>query len=582
MSKASIKSLYLHFLDEFLSTDDQFRIMLESNALALITELETGKERITRSELSVREIATKLDITTLTYTSEDPIGAMFEAWNNQASFLNEIWIDGECDMERLGPSLIESEWSSSLELQENQSRVMVQAIALSSEEFPLNWHSKLNNCSLSLKQWGMADMADAYLYAQMELKKLEQDWKRLQKRAGLTFIELYKFWSSPAHKKLSQAVTKAEQECEDLCEKARFDLERLEQERLEQERLRIEYEAEERKRKEIVERERQQQERFEQERKELEKFEKERQLKERFERERKELERFEKERLRLEQEEIKRKEFEQYAKEKKLREKLEKEQIERERLKRERQEEARKEAERQLHDRLEREALERKKQESFERAQQQKLQEEKERLQQEEMVAEQAREIRKKRKRFTAVFICILLAAYALGYFISVSEGDSYDSLGSESKPLTSEKIVSTNNDIEYKTSISVKRENEEKSLSASFPPQSVWLQGGLYGHDNPAAAIRRVRITEIQSGRYEVTISNQFGFVCSIDFNSNGNPLRLRACSSANEPSWSVSPQEINLKCEQYSSEVICRGQYELSSGAYSSPSEMVIARKL
>jgi parvulin-like peptidyl-prolyl isomerase len=671
MSKASVKSLYLHFLDEFLSTDDQFSQMLETNALALLTELEAGKARITRSELNVREIASKLDVLRLTYTSDDPIGAMIEAWNIQANILNEIWIEGDCDMERLGPSLIALEWSSSLEIQENQSRVMVKTIALSSSEFPMLWYEKLNNCSSSLNQWGVADLAEAYLDAQMELKKLEQDWKRLQKREGLTLIELYKFWSAPSHKKLSQAVTKAEQECEDLCEKARLDRERLEQERLDQERLRIEYEAEERKRYEMAERERQQQERFERERVELERFERERlelerlekvrQVKERLERERKQLERFEKERLRLEREESERKVFEKQAQELKRRERLEKERIELERLKRERLEEARKETERKLQDRLEREALEREKKESFARAQQEKLQEEKERKQQEELAAQQAQEIRKKRKRFTAIAICLLLVA--LGYYISVSEEDSYYSVGSTSQPFMSDKSFSTNNGLEYRTRhILVETENEAKSLiiqikngakfedlakkfskdagsnlgggdlgwepassyvpefsnamvklnkgqiselpvktqfgfhiirmddarvlqpaiSASLPPQSAWLQNGLYGHDNPAAALKQVRITEIQSGRYSVTISNQFGFACSIEFDSNGNPFRLRACSSATEPSWSASPQVIDLRCEKSPAELVCRGKYELSSGAYSSPSEMVIALRL
>jgi hypothetical protein len=122
MSKASVKSLYLHFLDEFLGTDERFSQTLEANALALINEFDVGKARIESAESGVREFATKFGIERLEFTPADPIGAMVEDWNNQADALNAIWSEGVCDMERLGPSLLTTNWSASLEQQENQSQ----------------------------------------------------------------------------------------------------------------------------------------------------------------------------------------------------------------------------------------------------------------------------------------------------------------------------------------------------------------------------------------------------------------------------------------------------------------------------
>jgi hypothetical protein len=366
MSKASVKSLYLHFLDEFLGTDERFSQTLEANALALINEFDVGKARIESAESSVREFATKFGIERLDFTPADPIGAMVEAWNNQADALNAIWSEGVCDMERMGPSLLPNNWSASLEQQENQSQIMLRMMVALSADFPSRWQDKLRTCSSALAAWGIEDLVEAHRHALGELTTLEKDWQQLRERSGLTLIELHNFWSATTHKKLEQAIKKAEQECENLCEKARLlrerkDQEHKELERLELERLKHEREEQDRKERENLERVRNLKERLEQERNELErleherlnherlklereeqerkerdKLERHRNLKERLEQERKELERLERERLKLERDEKERKELKKIERERKLKERLEQERKELERLERER------------------------------------------------------------------------------------------------------------------------------------------------------------------------------------------------------------------------------------------------------
>ena len=519
MSKASVKSLYLHFLDEYLSTDERFSQMLEENALALLDELDASKARITRAESDVRKLTTNLGVARLNYSLADPIGAMVDSWNNQADNLNAIWGEGVCDMERLGPSLLPSDWSVKLERQEAQARDLVKTIVESSAEFPSRWNDALRKCSSGLQQWGVEDLAELYRQAQEELGVLVQDWQQLLGREDLTLTEVHKFWSTPKHKKFAETVRKAEQECEDLCKNAilqreREEQERKERERLEREKIKREREEQERKERERVKREREEQERLRleseaKERKEKEKLDRERELEERHEREQRELERLERERLQKKQKDIDRKEKEKLERNSKLNERLEQERGELERLELERVDAARKAAERKI--RKERE--------------------------QEKLAAQQAIEARKRRNNFIIGIVGVTLGILAnhLGLF----DGGS-----------------------------------------TSLPPQPAWLKAGLYGHDNAAAALKPVRITEAKTGTYSVTINNQFEFTCSIEFDGNGDPARLKACSAAT--GWAASPKVIDMRCDQLPTEIVCRGKYQLSSGSnYSSASEMVIARR-
>ena len=534
MSTASVKSLYLHFLDEYLSTDERFSQMLEENALALLDELDASKARITRAESDVRKLTTNLGVARLNYSLADPIGAMVDSWNNQADNLNAIWGEGVCDMERLGPSLLPSDWSVKLERQEAQARDLVKTIVESSAEFPSRWNDALRKCSSGLQQWGVEDLAELYRQAQEELGVLVQDWQQLLGREDLTLSEVHKFWSTPKHKKFAETVRKAEQECEDLCKNAilqreREEQERKERERLEREKIKREREEQERKERERAKREREEQERKERERvkrereeqerlrleseakerKEKEKLDRERELEERHEREQRELERLERERLQKKQKDIDRKEKEKLERNSKLNERLEQERGELERLELERVDAARKAAERKI--RKERE--------------------------QEKLAAQQAIEARKRRNNFIIGIVGVTLGILAnhLGLF----DGGS-----------------------------------------TSLPPQPAWLKAGLYGHDNAAAALKPVRITEAKTGTYSVTINNQFEFTCSIEFDGNGDPARLKACSAAT--GWAASPKVIDMRCDQLPTEIVCRGKYQLSSGSnYSSASEMVIARR-
>ena len=544
MSKASVKSLYLHFLDEYLSTDERFSQMLEENALALLDELDASKARITRAESDVRKLTTNLGVARLNYSLADPIGAMVDSWNNQADNLNAIWGEGVCDMERLGPSLLPSGWSVKLERQEAQARDLVKTIVESSAEFPSRWNDALRKCSSGLQQWGVEDLAELYRQAQEELGVLVQDWQQLLGREDLTLSEVHKFWSTPKHKKFAETVRKAEQECEDLCKNAILQREREEQERkerkrLEREKIKREREEQERKERERVKREREEQERLRleseaKERKEKEKLDRERELEERHEREQRELERLERERLQKKQKDIDRKEKEKLERNSKLNERLEQERGELERLELERVDAARKAAERKIRKERELERLELERVDAARKAAERKIRKERE---QEKLAAQQAIEARKRRNNFIIGIVGVTLGILAnhLGLF----DGGS-----------------------------------------TSLPPQPAWLKAGLYGHDNAAAALKPVRITEAKTGTYSVTINNQFEFTCSIEFDGNGDPARLKACSAAT--GWAASPKVIDMRCDQLPTEIVCRGKYQLSSGSnYSSASEMVIARR-
>ena len=573
MSKASVKSLYLHFLDEYLSTDERFSQMLEENALALLDELDASKARITRAESDVRKLATNLGVARLNYSLADPIGAMVDSWNNQADNLNAIWGEGVCDMERLGPSLLPSDWSVKLERQEAQARDLVKTIVESSAEFPSRWNDALRKCSSGLQQWGVEDLAELYRQAQEELGVLVQDWQQLLGREDLTLTEVHKFWSTPKHKKFAETVRKAEQECEELCKNAilqreREEQERKERERLEREKIKREREEQERKERERAKREREEQERKERERvkrereeqerlrleseakerKEKEKLDRERGLEERHEREQRELERLERERLQKKQKDIDRKEKEKLERNSKLNERLEQEREELERLELERVDAARKAAERKIRKERELERLELERVDAARKAAERKIRKERE---QERLAAQQAIEARKRRNNFIIGIVGVTLGILAnhLGLF----DG------GSTSLP---------------------PQLGFFNGGSTSLPPQPAWLKAGLYGHDNAAAALKPVRITEAKTGTYSVTINNQFEFTCSIEFDGNGDPARLKACSAAT--GWAASPKVIDMRCDQLPTEIVCRGKYQLSSGSnYSSASEMVIARR-
>jgi hypothetical protein len=594
MSNASAKSLYLHFIDELLTTDDRFCQTLEANALSLINAVDAGKAHFERAESCMREFTAQLGIRHLNYSPSDPIGEMAEAWNYQVEQLNAVWNDGNCEMEQLGSSLIASDWSKGLEQQAKRVQGLVNGMAISSADFPEKWRNTLNRCSKFLDEWNINEQANLYSQASEKLVILEDQWTRLLDRPNISLTEFQEFWSPATHKDLAQSVSKAEQQSKELCEQARLKRERevqerKERERIERERIRREREEQERKERERLERERL--EREAQERKVREQLERERLERERVEHERLEKQRQEQERLRLMREAEERKRQEKIEREKKLKERLEQERLESERLAHEEQERKAREkldGERKLKERLAQERLElerleierkekqRKEQEKLERQrklkerleqerleierleierlereQQEQAQREIERLEQERLAEQLALKSRQSRKIFLIAAACFAVVIFV---FVWVSSNG---------------KAVST--------------VFSSASGNESLPPQPVWLKAGLYGHDNSAAALKSVRIIETKAGRYSATITNQFGFSCGIEFDSKGDPAILRNCRSATEPDWKASPKVIEMRCSRLPTEVVCRGKYMLSTRDLSpETSEMVIARRL
>ncbi|MDD9938026.1 MAG: hypothetical protein OXT09_30725, partial [Myxococcales bacterium] len=93
------------------------------------------------------------------------------------------------------------------------------------------------------------------------------------------------------------------------------------------------------------------------------------------------------------------------------------------------------------------------------------------------------------------------------------------------------------------------------------------WLSSKLKGHDNNVASFRVADITE-SGGGYRIYIKNQFKFTCTLEFDQDGNPSRMRDCRSPEN--WTATPSKINLSCTIDKKRELCRGLYKLGSGGY------------
>lgn len=97
--------------------------------------------------------------------------------------------------------------------------------------------------------------------------------------------------------------------------------------------------------------------------------------------------------------------------------------------------------------------------------------------------------------------------------------------------------------------------------------PASEWLNFPLFGSDNRVASLRKVSISEVGPGGWSVFISNQFGFRCDIEFDSNGNPAILKNCKSIGSPDWIANPSVITMTCNSSAKERKCSGKYVLGT---------------
>lgn len=119
----------------------------------------------------------------------------------------------------------------------------------------------------------------------------------------------------------------------------------------------------------------------------------------------------------------------------------------------------------------------------------------------------------------------------------------------------------------------------------ASIAPPSrdasiaAWIAGPVRGHDNRMAAMRRVTIRGTE-GAYAITIDNQFGFRCALDFDASGAPSTLRDCRSR-EPDWHARPDAIAVTCTNDGADIECQAPYTLGARDGFSSREIILFRR-
>jgi hypothetical protein len=106
----------------------------------------------------------------------------------------------------------------------------------------------------------------------------------------------------------------------------------------------------------------------------------------------------------------------------------------------------------------------------------------------------------------------------------------------------------------------------------------AAWIAGPVRGHDNRMAAMRRVTIRGTE-GAYTITIDNQFGFHCDLDFDAAGQPSALRGCRSG-EPDWHASPDVIAVTCAPAGFDLECQAPYVLGGQSGYSSREIILFR--
>jgi hypothetical protein len=86
------------------------------------------------------------------------------------------------------------------------------------------------------------------------------------------------------------------------------------------------------------------------------------------------------------------------------------------------------------------------------------------------------------------------------------------------------------------------------------------WVSGPLIGNDNSMAAMKGARISG--AGPYSLHVDNQSGFTCTVEFNDEGRPSRVSACSAPD--GWHFRNQSFGLRCA-----VNKQTRYEVCSGS-------------
>ncbi len=93
---------------------------------------------------------------------------------------------------------------------------------------------------------------------------------------------------------------------------------------------------------------------------------------------------------------------------------------------------------------------------------------------------------------------------------------------------------------------------------AASAARRQSWIDGPLTGNDNSAAAMKAARITG--TGPFALTIDNQMGFTCTLEFDAQGDPAKLHECACPGNV-WHFKNAAIFLQCAAGGGMEVCRG---------------------
>jgi hypothetical protein len=573
MPNASYATAYLDFIAQALHASGNLHATVEAQSAALLEVVDATASRIGLVDSQAQVIAGKFGFKDLHFGPADPLTKAQELHSAGIDGLNEFWEDGACDLDALSIAQLPARWQKKIEDQVVASLQMIREIEHRLELFPKGWAQQLQQSKLELVSHDTLKSALVYHEAEHLLADRVAAWEALQAQGSIALFDLHAVATHAATQELQEKVVAAQAEQVRLCAKVVQQRQQAEEERKREEQrkrdeaLRLEEERKLEAKRKLEEEQRLEKER---QREEQRRIEEERRLEEQKKQE------LQWEQDRLAREQAMRREAAEKAARLAQEKQAEEERKRKEQRKRDealRLEEDRKlEAKRKLEEeqrlenarhREEQRRLEEKRHQ--EEQKKQKLQLEHSRLAREEAMrraaAEKAarltQESRPSKKELPSWLPKVAGAAIAL----ALAKG--LLTWGALSEPPAPSHPAQTKSGGSY----------------SGYRPDQNWMRGGLYGHDNEVAALKRVTITGGE-GDYRVHISNQFGFRCRIYFDANGDPARLSDCA-AEDANWIAVPNGFRLTCSSPGDERVCSGHYTLKSEYYSTVSEMKIARR-
>jgi len=106
------------------------------------------------------------------------------------------------------------------------------------------------------------------------------------------------------------------------------------------------------------------------------------------------------------------------------------------------------------------------------------------------------------------------------------------------------------------------------------------WIDGPLTGRDNNVAAFRKAQISRDEKTGFRVFVKNEFGFVCGLTFDDDGNPSEMAACKG--DDGWHAKEARIKLTCDDGGPKgQNCHGKYTLLDGhGFADPAVIEVVR--